>query len=135
MAEDATLTLNLKKGILKQLVLDDLDSKVRSIVRQTIKNPTTSGTPQNLVIQVPRSVTPSGFNTSKQPISQVQGHATDIVSNISKASLPLVSSANARVKNPLAPGASSKAEADTALEIPHITSQDGAISGTKPIWN
>jgi hypothetical protein len=33
IAQDAAMTLNLKKGILKQLVLDDLDAKIRKIVR------------------------------------------------------------------------------------------------------
>jgi hypothetical protein len=38
IAEEAALTLAHKKGILKQLVLDDLDAKVRNIVRDTVKN-------------------------------------------------------------------------------------------------
>ena len=38
IAEDASLTLNLKKGILKQLVMDDLDIKIRKIVRETARN-------------------------------------------------------------------------------------------------
>jgi hypothetical protein len=150
MAEDAALTLNLKKGILKQLVLDELDAKVRSIVRQSIKNPSPTNTPQNLTIQVPRSGTSSGLNSSKEPISQGKIHKTEMVANISRATLPLVSSANAsvnsRIKNPLLPTPELKAEveaevgvevgvevgADVALEIPNVASQDDAASGTNP---
>ena len=48
LAQDAAMTLNLKKGILKQLVLDDLDAKIRKVVASANRGspaPTTTGTP------------------------------------------------------------------------------------------
>jgi hypothetical protein len=42
IAEDAAISISQKKGILKQLVLDDLDSKMRRMVRSAIQNPTKS---------------------------------------------------------------------------------------------
>lgn len=44
IAQDAAMTLNLKKGVLKQLVLDDLDAKIRRVVASVNKgSPGTSG--------------------------------------------------------------------------------------------
>lgn len=37
IAQDAAMTLNLKKGVLKQLVLDDLDAKIRRVVASVNK--------------------------------------------------------------------------------------------------
>jgi hypothetical protein len=48
LAQDAAMTLNLKKGILKQLVLDDLDAKIRKMVASANRGSpahTTTGTP------------------------------------------------------------------------------------------
>jgi hypothetical protein len=46
LAQDAAMTLNLKKGILKQLVLDDLDAKIRKVVASANRgSPGTTGTP------------------------------------------------------------------------------------------
>lgn len=39
IAEEAAITISQKKGLLKQLVLDDLDVKMRKMVREAIKNP------------------------------------------------------------------------------------------------
>jgi hypothetical protein len=39
IAEEAAITISQKKGLLKQLVLDDLDMKMRKMVREAIKNP------------------------------------------------------------------------------------------------
>lgn len=109
MAEDAALTLSLKKGILKQLVMDDLDSKIRTVVRQMAK-PSSQSTPTNLTIQVPKNTTPTGFN-SKEPVK----HQTEIVSNLTQATLPAVAGKN-KVMNPLAPG--NDGGTDVVLEIP-----------------
>jgi hypothetical protein len=48
LAQDAAMTLNLKKGILKQLVLDDLDAKIRKVVASANRGSpmtTATGTP------------------------------------------------------------------------------------------
>ena len=146
MAEDAALTLNLKKGILKQLVLDELDSKIRAVIRQTAKanvsnsstsnsstsnsstsnSSTSNSSPTNLVIQIPKSNTSTGFN-SKEPIK----HHTEIISSISNSTLPAVTAKN-RVKNPLLPTVELTLDTDhdVTLEIPNVASQDGATSGT-----
>ena len=110
MAEDAALTLNLKKGLLKQLVMDDLDSKIRAVVRQIGKG-SNEPTPTNLTIHVPKTSTPTTFNNSKEPIK----HQTDIVSNLSQATLPAVA-AKQKVKNPLMPD--HDGDTDVVLEIP-----------------
>jgi hypothetical protein len=110
MAEDAALTLNLKKGLLKQMVMDDLDSKIRAVVRQIGKG-SNEPTPTNLTIQVPKTNTPTTFNNSKEPVK----HQTDIVSNLSQATLPAVT-AKHKVMNPLVPDHGG--ETDVVLEIP-----------------
>lgn len=112
MAEDAALTLNLKKGLLKQLVMDDLDSKIRTVVRQMGKPPGQHApTPTNLAIQIPKTNTPTTFNNSKEPVK----HHTDIVSNLTQATLPAVAGKN-KVMNPLVPD--HDGERDVVLEIP-----------------
>jgi hypothetical protein len=74
------MTLNLKKGILKQLVLDDLDAKIRKVVKSVNKpgstsNSTvssTSGTPSfsiNVRGQSP-TISLQNQNTSKTPINK-----------------------------------------------------------------
>jgi len=42
IAEDAAISISQKKGILKQLVLDDLDSKMKRMVRSALQNPVKS---------------------------------------------------------------------------------------------
>ena len=110
MAEDAALTLNLKKGLLKQLVLDDLDSKVRALVRQMGKH-SNEPTPTNLTIQAPKTVTPTAFNNSKEPLK----YHTEMVSNLTNASLPTIVAKN-KVKNPLESNPNN--EINVVLEIP-----------------
>ena len=129
MAEDAALTLNLKKGVLKQLVMDDLDSKIRTVVRQMNK---TSGatTPTNITIHgATHSTTPSGFpnappNTlnSKEPVK----HATSMVSTLTNATLPVVAG-KAVAKNPIWPGHPTNDE-DINLEIPNAATKGAAES-------
>lgn len=81
LAQDAAMTLNLKKGILKQLVLDDLDAKIRKVVASVKKGGpastgTGTGTPSfsiNIRSQSPTMATPVGQtpgqnqNPSKSP--------------------------------------------------------------------
>jgi hypothetical protein len=46
IAQDVAMTLNLKKGVLKQLVLDDLETKIRRVIADYNKgSPTTSPKP------------------------------------------------------------------------------------------
>jgi len=82
LAQDAAMTLNLKKGILKQLVLDDLDAKIRKVVKSVNKPgstssstaSSTSGTPSfsiNIRGQSPTtSLQNQNQNTSKTPINK-----------------------------------------------------------------
>jgi len=70
IAEDAAMTLAQKKGIMKQLVLDDLDGKVRKIIEDALhkrpsgiaSNPFVSGSP-------PSGSPPSGSPPSGSPPS------------------------------------------------------------------
>ena len=125
MAEDAALTLNLKKGVLKQLVMDDLDAKIRTVVRQMTK---TSGatTPTNITIHGNmHSTTPSGFPSgfnSKEPVK----HMTSMVSTLTNATLPVVT-AKAVAKNPIWPSAATHDE-DVRLEIPNAATKGAAES-------
>ena len=129
MAEDAALTLNLKKGVLKQLVMDDLDAKIRTVVRQMTK---TSGatTPTNITIHGNmHSTTPSGFPSgfpngfnSKEPVK----HVTSMVSTLTNATLPVVT-AKAVAKNPIWPSAATHDE-DVRLEIPNAATKGAAES-------
>ena len=72
IAQDAAMTLNLKKGILKQLVLDDLDAKIRKVVASVNRGSpgsTASGTP-SFSINV-RGQSPTLLqNSSKAPINK-----------------------------------------------------------------
>ena len=84
IAQDAAMTLNLKKGILKQLVLDDLDAKIRKVVASVNRGSpgsTATGTPSfsiNVRGQSPTlTQTPSvvaslqqNQNASKAPINK-----------------------------------------------------------------
>ena len=67
IAQDAAMTLNLKKGVLKQLVLDDLDAKIRRVIASVNKgSPGTSGagTP-SFTINANRGQSPT--SSSKAP--------------------------------------------------------------------
>ena len=125
MAEDAALTLNLKKGVLKQLVMDDLDAKIRTVVKQMNK---TSGatTPTNITIHgATHSTTPSGFASgfnSKEPVK----HATSMVSTLTNATLPVVTGKTV-AKNPIWPGHPTNDE-DIRLEIPNAATKGAAES-------
>jgi len=72
LAQDAALTLNLKKGILKQLVLDDLDAKIRKVVKSVNKNGSTpgstgTGTPSFTINVRGQSPTTSLQNQNQNP--------------------------------------------------------------------
>ena len=56
IAQDVAMTLNLKKGILKQLVLDDLDGKIRKIMREVHRG-SPNNTPNPVTISVRASPT------------------------------------------------------------------------------
>jgi len=77
IAEDASLTLSLKKGILKQLVMDDLDIKIRKIVRETARatdslTPVTSGSPY--------------YSSKSSPVAKTD---TGMISKIAESSVPM----------------------------------------------
>jgi len=79
IAEDAALTLNLKKGILKQLVLDDLDMKIRRVIRDMSAKSMNGGTPSN-------TPSTSSFPVSKSPIAAKDS----LVGDIAHSSLPAI---------------------------------------------
>jgi hypothetical protein len=81
LAQDAAMTLNLKKGILKQLVLDDLDAKIRKVVASANRGSpatTAAGTPSFSIsvrghspIAAPIAVpVPYNQNPSKTPTNK-----------------------------------------------------------------
>jgi hypothetical protein len=87
IAEEAALTLAHKKGILKQLVLDDLDAKVRNIVRDTVKN-TNHVVRSSHQVNVPTSGSPASFTIINQesptsaPDSVISTIATNTIPSI-----------------------------------------------------
>ena len=107
IAEDASLTLNLKKGILKQLVMDDLDIKIRKIVRETARNldtitpvttitsgtsgsPATAGTPATAENGSPY------YSSKSSPVAKTD---TRMIAKIAESSAP-------RAKNTIPSGLS-----------------------------
>ena len=76
LAQDAAMTLNLKKGILKQLVLDDLDAKIRKVVASVNRGSpatTATGTPSfsiNVRSQSPTMASQMVQNPSKAPTNK-----------------------------------------------------------------
>jgi len=89
IAEDASLTLNLKKGILKQLVMDDLDIKIRKIVRETARNLDTV-TPVT-TITTGTSGTPATnespyYSSKSSPVAKTD---TRMIAKIAESSLPI----------------------------------------------
>jgi hypothetical protein len=82
IAEDAAMNLHLKKGILKQLVLDDLDSKIRKVIREiTSKSKSNSNTPSSF----------TGSSGSTYPVSKQSPTAKDsVVSKVASSTLPAI---------------------------------------------
>jgi hypothetical protein len=88
IAEDASLTLSLKKGILKQLVLDDLDIKIRKIVRETARNldtitpvtTITAGTPATAGNESPY------YSSKSSPVAKTD---TRMIAKIAESSVPM----------------------------------------------
>ena len=82
IAEDAAMNLHLKKGILKQLVLDDLDSKIRKVIRDINRSSNSN------------SNTPSSFISSSgstYPVSKQSPNAKDsVVSKVASSTLPAI---------------------------------------------
>ena len=102
IAEDASLTLNLKKGILKQLVMDDLDIKIRKIVRETARNldtitpvtTITSGTPATA--GSPATNESPYYSSKSSPVAKTD---TRMIAKIAESSAP-------RTKNTIPSGLS-----------------------------
>jgi hypothetical protein len=85
IAEDAAMNLHLKKGILKQLVLDDLDSKIRKVIREI-----THKSKSNSNSNTPASFTGS-TTTSTYPVSKQSPNAKDsVVSKVASSTLPAI---------------------------------------------
>ena len=76
IAQDVAMTLNLKKGVLKQLVLDDLDGKIRKIVREAHRGGSPSNTPNPFTISVRTTPPPPLKEQWPQPPTNVQVNRT-----------------------------------------------------------
>ena len=93
LAQDAAMTLNLKKGILKQLVLDDLDAKIRKVVASANKGSTASstgtGTPSFSINVRGHSPTLTQTPTASSSLS-AQQNQNPSKTPINKAVMPVV---------------------------------------------
>ena len=81
IAEEAALTLAHKKGILKQLVLDDLDVKVRKIVNDAI-NGTSTPSDAHSRSATPKNTTHASFTVitpNKSPVNIISTVATNTI--------------------------------------------------------
>jgi hypothetical protein len=89
IAEDASLTLNLKKGILKQLVMDDLDVKIRKIVRETARG-TDSITPVTTIVPAttgtPATAGSPYYSSKSSPVAKTD---TRMIAKIAESSIPI----------------------------------------------
>jgi hypothetical protein len=94
IAEDASLTLSLKKGILKQLVLDDLDIKIRKIVRETARNldtitpvtTITAGTPATAGSPATAGNGSPYYSSKSSPVAKTD---TRMIAKIAESSVPI----------------------------------------------
>jgi len=110
LAQDAAMTLNLKKGILKQLVLDDLDAKIRKVVASANRGSpaaTTTGTPSF-------SINVRGHSPIAAPIA-VQYNQNPSKTPTNKAVLPII------VNTVTRPGSSrsSASEGSVSVDVEH----------------
>jgi hypothetical protein len=94
IAEEAALTLAHKKGILKQLVLDDLDMKVRRIVNDAINGPITPS-------DTSRSATPKNTTHASFTVISPNKAAVNLISTVATNTIPGMTAINPT--NPLAP--------------------------------
>jgi len=86
IAEDASLTLNLKKGILKQLVMDDLDIKIRKIVRETARNLDTITPVTTITAGTPATSGSPYYSSKSSPVAKTD---TKMMAKIAESSLPI----------------------------------------------
>ena len=78
IAEEAAITISQKKGLLKQLVMDDLDAKMRRLVREAVKNPLYEEKKEN------KRKNPESNSTTHSPTPE-----NSIISNIASSIIPL----------------------------------------------
>lgn len=104
IAEDASLTLNLKKGILKQLVMDDLDIKIRKIVRETARGLDTM-TPVTTITSGSPATAGNGspyYSSKSSPVAKTDTRMivkiAESSSSISKNTIPSGLSMNPLIK-------------------------------------
>ena len=84
IAEEAAITISQKKGILKQLVLDDLDTKMRRMVKEAVKNPLNEKNKiQSNTSNSPKSNTPN----SNTPNSNFHSSENSVFANIAESKL------------------------------------------------
>ena len=93
LAEDAAMTLALKKGILKQLVMDDLDGKVRRIVRESTKRQIADDSSTSVVaVNTPGVSSPAVVSTT---------HRAPFIAAVASSTLPVVLATSPKPSSPL----------------------------------
>ena len=84
IAEEAAITISQKKGLLKQLVMDDLDTKLRRLVREAVKNPLYEEKKENKERKENKIKIPESNSTTHSPTPE-----NSIISNIATSISPL----------------------------------------------
>jgi hypothetical protein len=79
IAEEAAITISQKKGLLKQLVMDDLDTKLRRLVREAVKNP----------LYEPKKKSETTLESTSESTTHSPTPENSIISNIATSIFPL----------------------------------------------
>jgi len=79
IAEEAAITISQKKGLLKQLVMDDLDTKLRRLVREAVKNP----------LYEPKKKSETTSESTSESTTHSPTPENSIISNIATSIIPL----------------------------------------------
>ena len=115
------MTLNLKKGILKQLVLDDLDAKIRKVVASAHRGSpahTTTGTP-SFSINV-RGHSPVPMAVAAPVATHVQHHHNPSKTPTNKPVMPILVSTVTRPGSSRSSASEGSVSVDVEQGIPSV---------------
>ena len=123
LAQDAAMTLNLKKGILKQLVLDDLDAKIRKVVASAHRGSpahTTTGTPSFSINVRGHSPVPMAVAAPIAVAAHAQHHHNPSKTPTNKAVMPILVSTVTRPGSSRSSASEGSVSVDVEQGIPNV---------------
>jgi hypothetical protein len=121
LAQDAAMTLNLKKGILKQLVLDDLDAKIRKVVASANRGSpatTAAGTPSFSISVRGHSPTLTTAPIAAPMPAQYNQNPSKTPTN--KAVMPIIVNTVTRPGSPRSSASGDSVSVDVEQGIPNV---------------